>query len=212
MPGPSASVEALVLAVHPPAESFARLSLFSAEHGTLTAFQRIARKANTQNPALDLFDRCQLVLEPATQGDAWFVKEAQILLRQTTLGRTYDHLVLASAFAQCLARNPVAVESRGRIWTLLLQALDSFARHSRADVTYFKSLYLFVKDEGYPLRQQWLAGLSGSDQNLVASLLRQPVEAQSASPVEVQRLLKHLDRYLRAETELFIPALLPDLR
>lgn len=207
MSGPSASVEAVVLAVHPPAEAFARIILFSAEQGALTAFQRISRKANSQNPPLDLFDRCQLLLEPSSQGDAWFVKEAQILARQTNLGRTYEHLVLSSAFAQCLARNPVALESRGRVWLLLLQALESFARHGRPDVTYFKSLYVFVKDEGYPLRQHWLPALSSGDQALAAGLLRQPVEDQTASPAEVQRLLRRLDDYLRAETELFLPAL-----
>jgi hypothetical protein len=52
------------------------------------------------------FDEAFLSLESSNQGRTWFVREARILCRSAGIGRSYEALRAASAFAALIARNP----------------------------------------------------------------------------------------------------------
>jgi hypothetical protein len=107
MPGLSLQTEACVLLKRPPSEKFHHLTVFSAEHGTLTVMQRLAQKAAATGVALDLFDDAALALTSSNQGQTWFVQEARVLVRRSAIGRSYDALRPAVAFTTLVARNPV---------------------------------------------------------------------------------------------------------
>jgi hypothetical protein len=203
MPGPVHQVEAWVLIKRAPAESFQTLSLFSVPFGSSLALQRISKKTSSIS-SLDLFDQAALVLEEPTQGQAFFIKEARILTRMTEIGHTYEALVFASKFAALVARNSVAEESRASVYALLGQSFAAFGQARRADIVYFKALYRFCRDEGYPLKQAWLPTLPASDQALVTSLLNLPVAEQTAEPRVVTRLLRRLEDFLKGETEILL--------
>lgn len=202
MAGPTQSLTAWILGKRPPAESFQTLTLFSVEHGSSLALQRISKKSTSAT--LDLFDEAELMLETAGAGTAAFVKETRIRTRLTEIGKSYENLRLASGFAQLVARNPIGEESRSLVYELLRQAFTAFAYSTRPDVVYLKSLYRFCRDEGYPLKQAWAPSLATSDRTALAAILNQPVAEQTADPKLVARLHRGLEDYLRRETEILL--------
>lgn len=204
MPTQSLQTEGFVLLKRPPADAFQSFTVFSAEHGALLMLQRIAKKASAATVALDLFDEVALTLESSNQGRTWFLKEVELIKRHAELGRSYDALRFASALAALIARNPVHEESRPAVAELLRMAFGAFASGARSDITYFKSIYRFARDEGYPLKQHWFPTLPSADRTAVATLLNKPLVEQSAEPAAVERLQRRLEEYLRGHTEILI--------
>jgi hypothetical protein len=214
MPGRSLQTDAFILSKRPPTDAFQNFNVFSAEHGALLVLQRVSRQSAapakaSAKPApthlgLDLFDEVSLLLETSNQGQTWFVKEPRLITRHATIGRSYDTLRFASALATLVARNPVHEDGRGGIATLLRTAFAAFATTGRADIVYFKSLYCFARDEGYPVKQQWFPLLSSPDRARVGELLNQPLSAQVTPRPEVGRLQHNLEDYLRGHTEILL--------
>lgn len=204
MPGVPLQTDAFVLLKRPPTDAFQSFTLFSATHGSVHAMQRLPKRNTSAAVTLDLFDEVALQLESSNQGRTWFVQEARLLARHVDLGRSYETLRLASALASLVARNAVSEESREAVAALLRQALASFAAGARPDLVWFKSLYRFARDEGYPVKEEWFPALPGPDRAEVATLLNQPLSAQTAPTDTVARLTRRLENYLRGHTEILL--------
>jgi hypothetical protein len=197
------TADAFVLVKRPAAaDGWFSLTLFSGEHGSLSALQRLPKRSAGSQVLLDLFDEVSVILESSNQGRTWFVREARLIARQAALGRSYAALQAASAFALLLARNPVSPESRLGVLELLRTAFAAFARSNRPEIVGFKSWYCFARDEGYPVKQEWFAALNPSDQAMAAELINRPLAEQTAPPETVGRLQRRLEDYLRAHTEI----------
>jgi len=153
---------------------------------------------------LDLFDEADLWLESSNEGRTWFIKEARLLTRHDAIGRSYDSLRLASVFAAVIARNRVHEESRETVYRLLRQTFAAFGSNDRPDLVYLKALYCFARDEGYPVKQEWLHGLPADARTAASSMLNLPVAGQSADPAAVARLSRRLEDYLRLHTEILM--------
>jgi hypothetical protein len=204
VPAQSLQTSAFVLLKRPPADAFQSFSVFSAEHGSLLVLQRIGKKSTTTSLSLDLFDEAALLLESSNQGRTWFVKEANLITRHGEIGRSYDALRFASALATLVTRNPVDEASRPAIADLLRTAFTAFGAGARPEIIYFKSLYRFARDEGYPLKEQWFPTLPPIDRAAVATLLNRPLAEQDAPIADVTRLQRRLDDYLRGHTEVLL--------
>jgi hypothetical protein len=204
MPGLQLHTNAFVLLKKLPADRFQQLTVISAVHGPLLCLRRIATKSIATSSALDLFDEADLFLESSNQGRTWFLKEARLLVRHSAIGRSYEALRLASAFAAVIARNPVHEESRASVYALLRQTFTAFGATGRPDIVYLKALYCFARDEGYPVKQEWWQGLPSRDRAVAAELLSQPLAAQTAATPVVVHLTHHLEDYLRARTEILM--------
>ena len=204
MPGRLLQTDAFILSKRPPSDSFQTFTLFSAEHGALLALQRLPKKNAANHLALDLFDEVALSLESSNQGSTWFIKEVRLLARSAGIGRSYTTLSLASTFTALIARNPVHEDSRAAVATLLRTALAAFASSLRADIVFFKSLYCFARDEGYPVKQQWFTTLPSADQHLAVALLNTPLAAQTAAVEDTARVTHHLEAYLRIHTDILL--------
>ena len=206
MPAESLQTDAFVLFKRPPADSFQSFNVFSPEHGPLLVFQRLARKSGSTIVPLDLFDEASLLLESSNQGRTWFINEARLIQRHDAIGRSYDALRLASALATLVSRNHVDEDSRAAVAGLLRTAFLAFGSAVRPDIVYFKSLYRFARDEGYPMKQQWFPTLPAADRREVATLLNRPLADQTAPTAVVVRLQRRLEEYLRGHTEIIIDA------
>ncbi|MBX3751205.1 MAG: hypothetical protein KF897_14055 [Opitutaceae bacterium] len=207
MPGLSLQTEAFVLLKRPPSDRFQGCTVFSPEHGHLQVMQRVAQKTAATQATLDLFDEVALILESSNQGQTWFVKETRLLHRPTGIGRSYEALRQASAFAALIARNRVAEEGRVAVGRLLQQAIAAFATSDRPDLVYFKALYAFARDEGYPVRQQWRPTLPADLRATSDLALRTPLQALAPADVPAARttlLIRRLEEYLRGHTEVLI--------
>lgn len=204
MPGLPLQTDAFVLLKRPPTEAFQPLTLFSGEHGALIALQRIAKKSAGTSVALDLFDEASFLLESSNEGRTWFVKETRLLRRAEGIGRSYEALRHASALAALVARNPVHEDGRTQVATLLRTAFAALATAARPDIVFFKSVYCFARDEGYPVKAQWFSALSSADREDAAALLNRPLAEQVSAPATVLRLQRRLDDYLRGHTEVLL--------
>ena len=208
MPGLPLQTDAFVLLKRPPSDSFQGFNVFSDEHGALLVHQRLpkrtAGKTGSTTVALDLFDEVSLRLESSNQGQTWFVQETRLITRHANLGRSYETLRHASALAALVARNPVHEDGRQQVAALLRQAFTSFAAGARPDFVWFKSLYCFARDEGYPVKQQWFPTLPVADREAVATLLNRPLAEQTATLAAVARLQKRLEEYLTGHTEILL--------
>lgn len=204
MPAQSLQTDAFVLLKRPAADAFQSFGVFSPEHGSMLVLQRVAKKSPGTSVALDLFDEVSLLLESSNQGRTWFVKEARLIQRHAEIGRSYDALRLASALASLVSRNTVDDDSRAAVADLLRGAFVAFGTGNRPDIVYFKSLYRFARDEGYPLKQQWFPTLPAADRRVVATLLNLPLADQTAPGPDVARLQRRLEEYLRGHTEIYL--------
>ena len=209
MPGPTLQTDALVLLKQPPADAFQTFTVFSDEHGVLLALQRLPKKNSAATFALDLFDNVALLLESSNQGRTWFVRESRLLSRPAGIGRRYESLRFASALTALVARNPVPDESRAPVAALLRAALPAFAESARPELVYFKSLYRFARDEGYPVKQEWLASLPAADRTEAERLLATPLATLAENPSAIPdpklaTLLRRLEDYLRTHTEILL--------
>ena len=207
MPGPALSTDALVLQARPPAESFQTLTVFSAEHGALTVLQRVPKKFPPTRVVLALFDEASLTLETPRSGDGpWFLKEARLIARPEGIGRDYAALRRASALAALAARNPVPAESRPAVAALLRTAFAAFASGAPPDVVWLKRLWRFARDEGHPLRQQWLPSLPAASRAEADRLLRTPLAglADAKDSAAAESLARRLEAYLCAHTEMIV--------
>jgi recombinational DNA repair protein (RecF pathway) len=202
MPGPQLQTTAIVLAKRPSgSDSFEQLTAFSGEQGMLHCLRRITQ-SKPAAPLLDLFDETELWLESTSQGRTWFIKEHRLILRQPGLGRSYETLRTAAALSQLISRNPVSDESRPAVAELLRSSLAALAGGGRPDITWLKALYCFLRDEGYPVKQQWWPELPAAERELAVQLLNQPLAAQSAPPEAVAPITRRLEEWLHRETEL----------
>ncbi|GAB1489298.1 hypothetical protein MASR2M8_17510 [Opitutaceae bacterium] len=207
MPGAPLTTEAVVLNKRLPSDSYQSFTVFSPVEGVLLVLQRVSRKPSATHQTLDLFDEVSLGLETSNQGQTWFVKEARLLQRHGGIGRDYERLRLASAFASLVVRNPGNEEGRARVHALLRTGFSAFASSTRPDVVAFKCLYTFARDEGYPVRQHWLASLPASLHAIADRWLRTPLAELPASephPEEAQRLQPLLEHFLRSHTEILM--------
>ena len=205
MPGQTLTTEAFVIEKRPPTDSFQGFTLFSPEHGNLRVLQRVPRRPAPTHTAPDLFDDVAVMLESSNQGRTWFVKEVRIATRRAAIGRSYDALRFASALAALVGRNPVHEESREQVGLLLRTALDAFGTGVRPDVVHLKSLYLFARDEGYPVKQEWLPSLGAADLAVAKGVLSRRLGEQDSTLSEVARLRRSLESYLGASTDIIIP-------
>jgi hypothetical protein len=205
VPGQSLTTEAFVIEKRPPSDAFQTFGLFSAEHGNLIALQRISRRPSPKHVAPDLFDEISASLESSNQGRTWFFREARIVTRRASIGRSYDCLRYASLLAAVIRRNPVHEESRANVGRLLRTAFDAFGGAGRPDVVYLKSLYLFARDEGYPVKQEWLPSLPAADRAVASAALGRRLGEQEGAAADVERIRRSLEAYLGSSTEIIVP-------
>jgi hypothetical protein len=205
VPGQTLTTEAFVIEKRPPADAFQTFGLFSADHGNLLVIQRVPRRVSSAHVAPDLFDTVSAILESSNQGRTWFVREIRIVARRAAIGRSYDALRFASALVAVIGRNPVHEESRPNVEQLLRTALDAFGEAERPDIVHLKSLYLFARDEGYPVKQDWLPSLPAADRAIATAVLNRRLSEQDCAAADVARLRRSLEGYLGARTEIAIP-------
>ena len=202
MPGQQLQTTGFVLAKQPSgSDSFEQLTTFSSEHGLLHCLRRLPKGKASTTP-IDLFDEAELWLESSNQGRTWFIKEHRLIQRHDGIGRSYEALRAAAALGALVSRNAVPDESRDSITQLLRSTFAALAAGGRPDIAWLKALYCFLRDEGYPVKQQWWPALATSDREIAAQMLNQPLAAQSTEPAAVTRVVQRLEAWVKTETEI----------
>jgi recombinational DNA repair protein (RecF pathway) len=198
--------EALVLQTEPSGESFLKLHVLTAESGIFLCLKRTSKKPGTSAKP-DLFDQAVNYLESSQQGTMRFVKEYQLIRRREAIGQNYRSLRNACRLSQLLVTNAAHMPESERLLELTAQAFDAFAEGKAPEVVLFKSLYLLLKDEGYPVRESWWPMLRADLRGRAKDLLQQPAPLQIDDDTReaCERIEQHLTHWMRHQTDLIIP-------
>lgn len=198
--------EALVLKTEPSGESFLKLHLLTQESGVFLCLKRISKKAsNSTTP--DLFDQATILLKSSQQNTMRFVKEYQLIRRREEIGRSYRSLRSASRLSQILVSNAAHMPESAILFDLTARAFDAFAEGKAPEVVLLKSLYLLLKDEGYPVRESWWPALRTDLSQTARQLLKEPAPTaiNAAERETCERIEQHLTHWMRHHTDLIVP-------
>lgn len=188
-------------------ESFLKLHLLTAESGIFLCLKRISKKSGSSTRP-DLFDQATVILESSQQGTMRFVKEYQLLQRREQIGQNYHSLRSASRLSQLLVSNASHMPESERLFELTLRSFDAFAAGKAPEIVLLKSLYLLLKDEGYPVRESWWPALRPDLKEAAVRILRTPSPTQINSSSEkaiCERIEQHLTQWMRHQTDLIVP-------
>ncbi|MEO0509389.1 MAG: hypothetical protein AAF065_05990 [Verrucomicrobiota bacterium] len=194
----------LVLRKETSGESFLKLHLLSPEDGIQLCLKRISSKGNKAKPAPDLFDTAEVQLESSKHGTARFVSDYQLLERRYRIGQSYSSLRYASDFCNLLIINGTHMADLPSLYHLAERSLDAFAERKMAAVVFIKSLYILLKDEGYPVRESWWLQLPVSLRSDTKTLIQEPTPDSMPDSMQhsCEQSIQHLLDWLRRETDL----------
>lgn len=198
--------EALVLKTEPSGESFLKLYVLTEESGIFLCMKRVSKKANTATSP-DLFDTAAILLETSQQGTMRFVKEYQLKQRRDSIGHSYRSLRHASRLSQLLVTNASHMPESAVLYTLAQRAFDAFAAGKAPEVVLFKSIYLLLKDEGYPVRESWWPTLRADLRESTKRLLSEPSPSHIEKPERntCECIEQHLTQWMRQQTDWIVP-------
>ncbi len=203
MPSRRLSTEGFLLSKEASGESYQRYQVFTAEHGLLLCLKRIStRKTIKIQP--DLFDRAQLELEKPQSGVAWFLREYTVVARHTGIARNYKTFLNASEFAAALLKNLAHVETFEKLFSLAAIAFESWEKGHDADVVLLKSLYLFARQEGYPVKEDWWQNLSAQEREQSARILNKKIELLETGDPACPDLLDNLKDWITQKTDILL--------
>lgn len=198
--------EALVLKTEVSGESFLKLHVLTEESGVFLCMKRASKKASTSTTP-DLFDQAAILLETSQQGTMRFVKEYQLIRRRERIGLSYRSLRSASRLSQLLVSNAAHMPESEILFELTARAFDAFAEGKAPEVVLLKSLYLLLKDEGYPVRESWWPTLRTDLSETARRILKEPAPTMIEPAVRetCERIEQHLTQWMRHQTDLIVP-------
>lgn len=197
------STEGLILDKNTSGESHWRYTLFSPQHGRILCLQRKSRKPKQQT-TIDLFDIGQFQLELPDQGTATFIKDFQLIHRFSQLGKSYSALTRASEFAHIVSNNLQHAEHFTTLYQLCQRTLSALEEAHHPTATLIKSLYLFARDEGYPIKEDWYTHLPTDEQKCAALIINTPLAKLDLNESLAQTILKQLQTWLKTHTDILI--------
>jgi recombinational DNA repair protein (RecF pathway) len=202
----NAHEETLVLKTEPTGESFLKLHLLSVESGIFLCLKRNSKRPSSSTTP-DLFDQAAVLLESSQQGTMRFVKEYQLIRRREQIGLNYHSLSKAAQFSQLLVHNAAHMPESERLFDLSSRAFDAFAAGKAPEVVLLKSLYVLLKDEGYPVREAWWPTLAPELRREAARRLKTPAPDRLERPERetCERIEAHLTRWMHHNTDLILP-------
>ena len=193
------SFTTLVLSKSLSGESGLLYKLLSPEDGLLTVYKRASAKKTSQLP--DFFDEISADASKAKNGDMLFLNEFEIQKRRTGIARNYDSFCVASDITKLLLHNSRYLEHFDSVYAALSGALDALDAGACADAVKIKFLYVFVRDEGYPVKESFARSLNDEDYALLVKILKTPSLECRIEENESARLLMHLERWMYSSTD-----------
>ncbi len=178
------------------------LRLFAHEMGPIHAWLRVSRGKQGAPALPDLFDRLDAVMETRNEGRTWFLREYVVARRFSGIGNSYRSLRCASRFAALMLKNPIHEEAWSRLFESLEKGFESWEAGAAPEVVYFKMLYLFARDEGFPVREDWWRRLPSRQRAEADQRLHLPLSEQPGSDTAPEKLIENLERWLQGHHEI----------
>jgi len=193
--------QGLVLRYRENGDQLLSVALFSKSRGLFYPLLRKSKKGARP----DLFDTARVKLTQARQGDLWFASSYQPIRRRSNLALSYQRLQIASRFAEIIRNNVQHLPDHVPIYDLCERFFDLVANEPAPDASFLKSLYLFAKMEGLPVREDWVDTLGTRSREELAEILRSPLASQPEDQNLFKSLITSLEEWLVAEAHFIIP-------
>lgn len=203
MAGCQLSIEGFLLSKELTGESHYRYQIFTYKKGLISCLKRRSNKPSIKTQP-DIFDYASVELDQSTQNNIYFMRDFQLLKRYQTIGNDYKTFFYASDFSRILIKTLMHASYSPPVYQLFAQALESWASNIRPEAVFFKSLYLFVKKEGYPIKEQWWKSIIRSKRDAVASILKYPINKQETPVATIESLNQDLKKWVTGYTDIII--------
>ena len=193
--------EALLLLQKTTGESTLRLTFLAPGHGHLTVYKKTG-KTLSQRAQPDLFDTADIHIQANKDGKFHHLSSYHPVNRRNMIPRDYACFQAACTLATFFARNAQWIEDTGRTYRLAGTALDALDQHQAQPATIqLKTLYTLLKQEGYPVREDWKAKIPQSQQAPLSQLLHSPLgELGDLPATAAQPFLEKLENWARHHT------------
>lgn len=197
---------AIVLKLTPTGERFTQARLLCSELGTLSVLKRNHRKQ--QGLAIDLFDQGEAHIDRKAGEEAnhGFLTDFVVSKKRSGIGRSYRSLQAASWLSGLLLQNPMHGGTGEDLFTLAERAFDALSETTAPHAVLLKTLYLFARDEGYPVLQDWGKNLTANLSSDVAYLLKTPLQEIDRDPARQEAAFSSLAHYVAHHTHINLPA------
>jgi len=193
----------LILMVTEKGESFWSVAMLSKSRGLYHPLIRRNRKGSRP----DLFDTGHARISRPKQGELIFLSEYQPTRRRTGIAKSYERLTITSRFAEIIRKNAQHLPEPASVFALSEQFFNSIESEPAPKASYLKTLYLLAKNEGLPVREDWVSGLGQQGQRDLASILRKSLAEQPDDTVIFDHLMRSLEDWLVREAHFSIPGI-----
>jgi len=184
-------------------EDMLHVTAFSDTLGALLFIKKISSQKTSQQP--DLFDDISGTADAPQSAEGStlrFLRDFEITRRRAGIAKSYDALEQASMLAQCAAKNGRHVENCAKLSARLRRALDAMDAGAPPHVVSLKFMYLFARDEGYPIIEDFFNGLSEPKRALFSALVKTPAGECAELSTRAVDMLEEMCRWIYAETDI----------
>lgn len=203
MPAPLVSTQALALRKDSKGESYLSIRLLSPQLGCLDGLTRKSSKPSAAHQ-VDLFDEGEFVMELKPNAHSGFIKEVTITRSRKEIAKNYNALAAASEIAKLIVSNPTHQENAAEVYDLLAKSLNAWERGASPKATLLKSMYLYCKDEGYPIKEEWRMRLPRKQRDTVDYILATPLDDIEIDESKLDSALDGVRKYMSRHTHLYL--------
>ena len=203
MAGNSVQISGIILKKETSGEQFFKLTILSPERGCVLAMFR-RPKRNSRSPMPDLFDLVEILLEKKGEAGFGFVKELTIHKQRRGLAKSFIALELACEWSAILIKNLPRETEMERIYELFSKGLDAWENRIQPEAIFFKSLFVYARDEGYAVKHDWFDKLTHSDRTEVAMIINTPIAELKIESDRVRHWIEHLKHYIQYYTDILL--------
>lgn len=199
------STTGVVLSLAPRGENQVLVGLLCPDHGWISLLKRLPQNAGraSTNDRPDLFDSAEVTW----QAQGRYLQSYLKLKARPGLARPYRTLQEAAEWARLWCKNAPHMPPDADSIALIEQTLDAMAAYPLPQTAHLKALYRLCREQGYAVRENWLASLPDDLQPLAQRCLFTPLEALGIDDEPGGKLLQNLRRWMAAETDFEIPCL-----
>ena len=194
-------IEALLLQQTPTGESSLRLAVLSPREGHLTVFKKTGKTLSPRAQP-DLFDTATLHIQTSKDGKFHHLSSYHPISRRNQIPRNYRNFQTACQLTNFLNMNAPWIEDSTSTFRLAEKALDALnSSMAHPAIIALKTLYTLLKQEGYPVRQDWRVNIPHAQQEDLSMILHSPLDQLHQVPGEtVLPLLDKLQTWMRHHT------------
>lgn len=200
----SVHLRGIILKREASGEQFYRLNVLSKESGNTLVMMRRPKKNIRSGSTPDLFDKIEAVLDKKGEGGFGFIKEVNILSRRRGLAKSFIALELACEWANILIKNVPRDMEIDAVYQLTERGLDAWEKRSQPEAVFFKCLFVYARNEGYPVKHDWFEQLTHQNRTSVATILNTPISELNMKPEEVRKWNDALKHYIQHHTDILL--------